>query len=63
MLVIEPLCAEYEIPEGGAAEVTLADGCSHSIDIYEQQITIWNEGIEDALVEIRAEHFSSRLTS
>ena len=51
-LFIEVLCDTYTIPAEGEAIVTLQDGHPHSIDLYDDQVTIWNEGFERAVVEI-----------
>jgi hypothetical protein len=56
-LFVEVYCDEYEIPAGGEAIVGLEGGPEHSIDLYDDQITIWNEGLADAEVEIRAVQF------
>jgi len=54
-LCIEPLFVEYQIPAGGKAEVTLDDGEAHSIDYFgDGWVTVWNEGISPAVVEIFA---------
>ncbi|MEG3178361.1 hypothetical protein U1872_19125 [Sphingomonas sp. RB3P16] len=51
-LFIEVLCDTYTIPVEGEAIVTLQDDQPHSIDLYDDQITIWNESAEAAIVEI-----------
>jgi hypothetical protein len=53
-LFIEIFCDECEIPPGGEAIVTLEDGRPHSIDVYEGGITIWDEGVERAIIEVRS---------
>ena len=54
---IEPYCEEYEIPIGGQATITLQEGKPHSIDIHPDQfISIWDEGSEQASVEIFPTH-------
>jgi len=52
-LLIEVRCKEYTVPIGGEAIVTLDDSRAHSIDVHaEDFITVWNEGKEQADVEI-----------
>ena len=51
-LVIEVHADEYTIPTGGTAIVTLEDGLPHEIDVWEDQITVWNAGNEQAEVEL-----------
>jgi len=53
-LFIEIFCDEYEIPPGGEAIVTLEDDRPHSIDVNEGGITIWDEGVERAFIELRS---------
>jgi len=54
---IEPYCEEYEVPIGGQATITLQDGKPHSIDIHPDQfISVWDEGSEQASVEIFPTH-------
>jgi hypothetical protein len=52
--VIEVHCDEYTIPVGGKAIVSLEDGLPHEIDVWEDQITVWNAGQEQAEVELIA---------
>jgi hypothetical protein len=55
-LCIEPVFTEYRIPAGGTALVTLDDGENHSLDYFDEGwITLWNEGVTPAVVEIQAE--------
>jgi hypothetical protein len=52
-IFIEPICAQHEVPPGGEAAVTLEDDHPHSIDIHpDNWVSIWNEGLEPAVVEI-----------
>jgi hypothetical protein len=52
-LFIEPICAEYEIPPGGMAIVTLEDGHPHSLDYHpDRWLSLWNEGFSLATVEV-----------
>ena len=51
-LVIEPHVTEYELPPGAVAAVLLEDGLEHSIDVFEDQVTVWNQGGADAEVRI-----------
>jgi len=52
-LQIEPYFAEYVVPAGGGANVTLDDGHPHSIDYHEDGfVVVWNEGLTPAVVEI-----------
>jgi hypothetical protein len=56
-IFIEPVCAQYEVPAGGEAVVTLEDGHQHSIDIHpDNWVSVWNEGLEWATVEIFDKH-------
>jgi hypothetical protein len=56
---IEPICDQYEVPVGGEAVVILEDGRPHSIDLFDDAwVSIWNEGVEQAIVEIRTTHAS-----
>ncbi|WP_294333201.1 hypothetical protein [uncultured Sphingomonas sp.] len=56
-IFIEPICHQFEVPPRGEAWVFLEDGHSHSIDIHpENWVSIWNDGIELAAVEVFAEH-------
>jgi hypothetical protein len=52
-ILIEPSCDQYEVAAGGEAIVTLEDGHPHSFEIHQDQhISIWNEGVEPAVVEL-----------
>lgn len=51
-IFIEPWCDDYEVLPGGEAFVRLEDGHPHSIDVYNGQVTIWNEGDAQAVVEV-----------
>ena len=57
-LFVEPICTEYEIPPGGEAIVTLEDGNPHSIDVYDDAVTVWNEGPEPVSVVVRSTQMS-----
>lgn len=50
-IYVEPMCDQYEVPVGGEAIIRLEDGPPHSIDVYETQMTIWDEG-DTGTVEI-----------
>ena len=51
-IFIEPWCDDYELLPGGEAFVHLGDGLPHSFDVYDGQVTIWNEGNDPATVEV-----------
>lgn len=51
-LFIEPWCDNYELLPGGEALVDLEDGLPHSIDVYDDQVTVWSEGSGSPTVEI-----------
>ncbi len=51
-LVIEVHATEFEVPVGGEAIVFLEDDRPHSIDVWNDQVTVWNEGEDEAEVEI-----------
>ena len=62
-IFIEPDCQQHDVPVGGEAVVTLAAGHSHSIDIHpDNWVSIWNEGLERAIVEIFEKHQFSNTT-
>ena len=50
-IFFEPVCDEYEVPPGGEAIVLIEDGALDSIDVFEGQVSIWDNGAE-ARVEI-----------
>ncbi|MET1110294.1 MAG: hypothetical protein ABWX67_02075 [Allosphingosinicella sp.] len=44
-LFIEPYCDQHEIPPGGEAIVTLADGEAHALDFHpENWVSLWDGG-------------------
>jgi len=42
-IFMEVYCDEYEVPPGGEAIITLDEGLE-SIDVYEDQVTVWDKG-------------------
>lgn len=58
-LFIEPYCDQYEIPPGGEAVAKLEDGKPHSIDFQpDNWVSLWDEGVKKAKVEIHSTYVS-----
>ena len=59
-IFIEPYCDQYEVPVGGEALVTLDDDFPFQIDVHpENWVSIWDEGIMRAVVEVFDKRFAS----
>lgn len=59
-IFIEPYYDQYDIPVGCEALVTLDDDFPFQIDVHpDNWVSIWDEGIMRAVVEVFEQHFAS----